>query len=123
MYILNVHSHFSAAHFLRGYAGACKNLHGHNWKVRVSVKAPRVNEIGMVLDFTIIKGILNDALAGLDHVLLNDLESFIKINPTSENIARYLYGVIAEKLQGTGCVLHETEVWESENSSVIYQND
>lgn len=120
MYKLNVTSQFSAAHKLNGYEGACKNLHGHNWKVRVGILCETTDAIGMTLDFGIVKEILENTIDKLDHTMLNDLDCFEDMNPTSENIAKYLYHKIGEQLQAYQCRVADVEVWESDRSSMIY---
>jgi 6-pyruvoyltetrahydropterin/6-carboxytetrahydropterin synthase len=120
MYKLNVTSSFSSAHKLNGYDGLCKNLHGHNWKVRLCVTCDDLDNIGMAMDFGILKDKLNDLLAELDHQYLNDLKPFKDINPTSENLARYIFESMSNKLSMSHCKVLEIEVWESEKASVIY---
>ncbi len=120
MYRINVTSHFSAAHNLREYPGLCKNIHGHNWKVRICLKCEKVDELGMAVDFTIAKKWLDALMVELDHKHLNTIEPFTELNPTSENIAKYLYQRLADMIDIDGCQVYEIEVWESEKSSVIY---
>lgn len=120
MYTLNVKTHFSSAHQLRGYEGLCKNVHGHNWKVRAAVKCHKVDEIGMAIDFGILKTHLNEIMAYLDHQFLNELEPFSVLNPTSENIAEYIYDVLSEKINDDNAQVQEIEVWENDNSSCIF---
>lgn len=120
MYRLNVRTDFSAAHQLRGYNGACQRLHGHNWKVRASIKCQKLNELGMAIDFTIIKKYLDNLMNEVDHRFLNDLPPFKDLNPTSENIAKYFYERLSEMIEEDECFVDEIEVWESEKSSVIY---
>ncbi|MDD5407154.1 MAG: 6-carboxytetrahydropterin synthase QueD, partial [Candidatus Cloacimonas acidaminovorans] len=91
MFYLNVIDTFSAAHLLRGYEGACSKLHGHNWKVRVCVKTKEQDEIGMAMDFGVLKTILSNILNNLDHSYLNEIVPFTERNPTSENLAKYIY--------------------------------
>jgi len=120
MYKLNVSSDFSAAHKLVGYDGPCKNLHGHNWKVRVAINCQKIDEIGLTIDFGIVKKILSKITDKLDHQLLNELEMFQNVNPTSENIARYFYDEMSKKISINSCKLVEIEIWESDKSSLIY---
>ncbi len=122
MYKLSVSDSFSAAHRLCGYEGACSNLHGHNWKVRVGIQAGELDSIGMALDFGRIKDFLGSIIAELDHAYLNDLPAFAQINPTSENLARHIYGRMEEALKGLPAQVCEVEVCESERSSVVYTN-
>jgi len=121
MYYLSVSDSFSAAHRLCGYQGACSNLHGHNWKVRVCVKTDKLDDIGMALDFGIIKQILKDILDKFDHAYLNDVSGFETQNPTSENLARQIFERFSEKLADHHAQVHEVEICESERSSVVYQ--
>ncbi|MFO7660611.1 MAG: 6-carboxytetrahydropterin synthase QueD [Candidatus Cloacimonadaceae bacterium] len=120
MYKLNVISSFSSAHKLNGYEGMCKNLHGHNWKVRICVMCDTLDEIGMAMDFGIIKTKLNEIMSELDHQYLNDLPAFQEMNPTSENLARYIFEQMGKKLSQRPCEVMESEVWESEKTSVVY---
>ena len=89
MYSLKVESSFSSAHNLRAYKGKCEELHGHNWKVEAAAESRDLDKIGMVMDFKLIKDELNRILDRFDHKYLNKLKPFDKINPTSENIARF----------------------------------
>jgi 6-pyruvoyltetrahydropterin/6-carboxytetrahydropterin synthase len=93
-YTASVIKTFSAAHALRGYKGRCEHLHGHNWKIRVAVSSEKLNEIGMVMDFTEIKALLDTLLQNLDHKYLNEVSPFDTINPTAENIAGFLFHLI-----------------------------
>jgi len=120
MYKINVESHFSAAHNLREYPGLCKNIHGHNWRVRICLLCKEVDALGMAVDFTVAKAWLNDLMEELDHQHLNKLEPFLTTNPTSENIAKHLYTRLKKMVDVPGCTVHEVEVWESEKSSLVY---
>ncbi|HCX60788.1 MAG TPA: 6-carboxytetrahydropterin synthase QueD [Candidatus Cloacimonas sp.] len=122
MYLLNVSDHFSAAHRLCGYQGACSNLHGHNWKVRVGIECSTLDEIGMALDYSIIKNILKSILDLFDHEYLNDLPLLQGQNPTSENLARIIYIEMEKGLADYDAGIKEVEIYESERSSVIYSN-
>jgi len=90
-YRVSVVRGFSAAHALRGYKGKCEKLHGHNWKIKASLTAAKLDKTGMAMDFTDIKSALDGVLAKLDHSYLNETSPFDKINPTAENIAEYIY--------------------------------
>ena len=120
MYKLNVTSHFSSAHKLLGYEGLCKNLHGHNWKVRVGIECSQTDKIGMTIDFGVVKKALQEVVELLDHSFLNDLKPFQQENPTSENIAKFIYKEMTKKIKVKGCKIADVEVWESERSSMIY---
>lgn len=120
MYKINVVSHFSAAHKLRDYPGMCKNLHGHNWKVRICLISEKIDNLGMAVDFTKAKFWLDKLMSELDHQYINELEPFTVINPTSENIAKYLYERLEKMVDVENVSVGEIEIWEGENSSVTY---
>jgi len=120
MYKLNVTSNFSSAHKLNGYEGLCKNLHGHNWKVRIGILCEKVDKIGMTIDFGEVKKNLNDIMTMLDHTYLNDLEFFKENNPTSENIAKFIYHEMKKRITVQDCSMAEVEVWESDITSMLY---
>ncbi len=86
-----IETHFSAAHALKGYPGDCARLHGHNWIIQVYVRCRELDDIGIGIDFRVIKENVKDVLQGLDHFNMNELPAFQEDNPTSENIAKYLY--------------------------------
>jgi 6-pyruvoyltetrahydropterin/6-carboxytetrahydropterin synthase len=116
MYSIKVEANFSAAHNLRGYKGKCEELHGHNWKIEVVAEKNKLDKIGMVLDFKYLKNELNKVLEELDHDYLNKHPYFKKVNPTSENIAKYIYDSLKSKVKSLKSVV----VWESENSSATF---
>lgn len=116
MYSIKIEASFSAAHNLRGYKGKCEELHGHNWKVEVAVASKELDKIGMVVDFKELKMRLNNVLEDLDHKYLNRIPCFLKRNPTSENIAKYIY----DRVKRQGVRVKSVTVWESENSSAMY---
>ncbi|HNW99858.1 MAG TPA: 6-carboxytetrahydropterin synthase QueD [Candidatus Cloacimonadota bacterium] len=120
MYKINVTDSFSAAHQLKGYNGECKNLHGHTWKVRVGITCNTTDEIGLSLDFNVVKKHLKELMEILDHKCLNDLAEFKVMNPTSENLSRFMYLWLKERITMPDCSLAEVEVWESEKSSIVY---
>lgn len=120
MYDLMIESQFSAAHQLRGYKGKCEELHGHNWRVQVTVSSDKVNETGMVIDFHELKAIAGEVIASLDHAFLNEVFPFTEINPSSENIAKWIYESIKKRIRKKKCNLSSVTVWENETSSATY---
>ncbi|MFA5090787.1 MAG: 6-carboxytetrahydropterin synthase QueD [Candidatus Omnitrophota bacterium] len=117
MYTIKIEAVFSSAHNLRGYKGKCEELHGHNWKVEASLCAERLDKNGLLMDFKELKDKLNEVLERLDHKYLNDIPYFKKVNPTSENIARYIY----EALKASTPDLNSITVWENSASAATYQ--
>ena len=119
LYALTVRTSFAAAHRLREYEGNCERLHGHNWQVEVTVESGSLDSRGMAIDFRAIKGALAEVLAGFDHRYLNEVPPFDGINPSSENIARYLFEEMERKITGAVRVARVT-VWESEDARAEY---
>ena len=120
MYKLRVTSEFSAAHNLREYKGKCEALHGHNWKVEVVIAAKNANRQGLVVDFHEIKKMVKAVLEELDHSYLNQLDYFKKHNPTSENLAKYIFDKINAHIPSKKSRLQEVTVWESDQCSATY---
>lgn len=123
MFRLTVEDKFSSAHQLRGYKGKCENIHGHNWKVQVSVKSKTLNDIDLAMDFHDIKHLLAEVIKTLDHKLLNDVAPFDKINPSSENLAKFIYDELSKKLAGSTVSMDEVTVWESDTCKATYYED
>ena len=121
LYKVKVQSHFSSAHNLRKYKGKCEDLHGHNWRVEIIAESQELDEIGMVVDFKDLKGALNEVMSELDHKYLNDIDYFKESNPTSENIAKYIYGKISK--DNPGLPVKKVTVWETETSCATYSKN
>ncbi len=119
MFTATVMDGFSAAHSLRGYQGDCERLHGHNYRVEVAVTSLQLDATGIVMDFRDLKGILKEVLGGLDHQYLNDLEPFAAINPSAENIARFIYQSVSGRVLPP-VMLKEVTVWENDSCRVTY---
>jgi 6-pyruvoyltetrahydropterin/6-carboxytetrahydropterin synthase len=121
MFEVSVTQDFSAAHKLNNYEGPCSNIHGHTWKVKVSVCSNNLNKSGMVIDFKDLKFALLTIINRYDHGYINEISPFDKINPTAEHIARVIYQEL--KSMSLDCVLKQVTVWESENSCATYWED
>lgn len=120
MYELKIVSQFAAAHQLREYRGGCENLHGHNWKIEVFVKGEKLGPDGLLIDFRLIKAATQKVLNDLDHAFLNELEHFTEINPSSENIARYIYESLDRELTGGQVRVSRVSAWESDTACASY---
>ena len=121
MFRLTVVDSFASAHQLRGYNGQCERLHGHNWRVEVVVEGEELNDQGLLLDFKVIKGALSSILQGMDHRFLNELPYFQERNPTSENLAFFIFKEMEEALKTyPGARTKEVTVWESEKARATY---
>jgi 6-pyruvoyltetrahydropterin/6-carboxytetrahydropterin synthase len=124
MFSVRVESGFSAAHSLRGYKGKCEELHGHNWKVELIAQGRELDKTGMLIDFHELKSALNRILEKLDHKHLNAIPYFKKANPTSENLAKYIFDKLKLALRvRRQCVLLNVTVWESSNSAATYYEE
>lgn len=122
MYEVIIKREFSAAHMLKEIGGKCEELHGHNFAVEATVTAPVLNSEGIMVDFRDVKGRLDRILDELDHRCLNELPFFAGGNPSSENIARFIFDRLSGKL-ATGLNLARVTVWESEDARVSYTGE
>ncbi len=121
MFELDIVRDFSAAHQLRGYNGDCCQLHGHNWTVQVFVQSEALDSVGIAMDFKLLKKELNAILAEMDHQFLNDLPAFQGKNPTSENIAQYIYTRLKPVVAQSPCAkISKVRVCESPTSGAAY---
>lgn len=125
MFEIKVSAEFEAAHRIAGYPGKCDRLHGHSWIVEASVVGHQLDELGMLVDFKLVKGYLRDLLETLDHRFLNELPAFVeRQNPTAENIAQYIYNEMKKaEFFNENVKLKHIQVWESPKSSVTYTED
>lgn len=130
MFEVRVTADFAAAHFLKDYNGKCENLHGHNYKVYAHVRGNKLNEGGMLLDFTKLKAALRSVCKKLDHTNLNDLDYFEQ-NPSAERIAKFIYEQIIQLLaqenidisyknQTDDAFLYAIDVFETDTSRARY---
>ncbi len=120
MYHLTIQTSFAAAHNLLQYQGDCENLHGHNWKVDVTVAARDLDKSGLGIDFKILKAETRRLLETLDHKYLNDLPMFKGVSPSSENIARYLFEELGRTLNNENVTVTLVNVWESDFACASY---
>ena len=116
MYELTVLSHFAAAHQIRCLHGKCEGLHGHNWKIEVMVASRGLGKEGIVIDFGILKQKVGKVIRTLDHAYLNDLPYFLKREPSSENIATYIFDALKKEFKGRKVTLKKVTAWESETA-------
>lgn len=120
MFEVTIIKSFSSAHKLADIGGKCEELHGHNFKVEVTVGARALNSEGILIDFRLVKKWLKDILDEMDHQHLNDLPSFAGKNPSSENIACHVYKMMQARIKEAGVEVLRVKVWESENAAVSY---
>ena len=120
MYEVTIIKSFSAAHLLAEIGGKCEELHGHNFKVEVTVAAEELNSNGLLIDFRFLKKVLVEILEEIDHKYLNTLTSFAGKNPSAENIAKYIFEKMDLKVKTAGVNMVRIKIWESENAAVTY---
>lgn len=123
MYDIFVTTHFAGAHHLRDYPGDCENPHGHNWKVVVTVRATKLDKLGIGIDFKLLKKYLKEVVDQLDHRDLNMFEPFLHINPSSENIARFIFESLKDRLNTENYFLYSVGISETESSSLVYYGE
>ena len=120
MFDIFIKTHFAGAHHLRDYPGDCELPHGHNWKVKVTVRAKDVDKIGMGIDFKVLKKHVNEVVDRLDHRDLNAMAEFAVLNPSSEHIAMFIYDNLVDILHSERYFLYSVEVMETDTSGLIY---
>jgi len=123
MYEVSVDESFAAAHNLRNYRGKCENLHGHNYKVRITLAGQELDSTGLLYDFVQLKKAIQDVIRSLDHTYLNERPPFDVLNPSAENIARYIYDETARQLPraANGAGIASITVWESDVTAATYR--
>jgi 6-pyruvoyltetrahydropterin/6-carboxytetrahydropterin synthase len=123
MFQVSVEETFSAGHALRGYRGKCENVHGHNYRVRVTVEGPRLDAIGLLCDFTELKRVIREIIGRLDHQFVNDLEPFRTVNPSAENLAKYFYEEVSGQVKAlpAGARVTDIVIWETDTASARYR--
>ena len=123
MYELKIVTQFAAAHRLENFYGKCESLHGHNWKVEVFLVGNALDSAGLLMDFGVMKARTKEVLEEIDHKYLNELDAFRDRNPSSENLARYLYERLGAIFTRDGVKIHRVNVWESDTSCASYYQD
>lgn len=126
MFEVTVEETFAAGHALRGYKGKCENPHGHNYRVRVVLRGPELDSIGLLCDFKDVKQIIHCTMDRLDHQYMNDIPPFDVLNPSAENLARYFYEESERHLAGMNCNgvrVKAVTVWETDTTTATYTKD
>ena len=122
MFEVSVEQTFAAGHALRNYKGKCENVHGHNYRVQITVQGHQLDSTGLLVDFLDVKGLIGGVVDYLDHQFINDLPPFDELNPSAENIAKYFYDRVSGGLKNEVPVrVSEVKVWETDTSSAVYR--
>jgi 6-pyruvoyltetrahydropterin/6-carboxytetrahydropterin synthase len=122
MFILTIETVFSSAHNLREYDGACERLHGHNWRVELHIEADKLNERGLAIDFKEMKKQANRVVGGLDHRYLNEIKPFDTLNPSAENLAKYIFDELSTCLNDGNIRVSLVRVWETDHAAAAYHD-
>jgi len=128
MFEVSVEETFAAGHALRGYRGKCENVHGHNYKVRVTLAGPELGPIGLLYDFKDLKDAIHCTVRKLDHQFLNDVPPFDALNPSAENLAKYFFDEVSRLLAegapngnpSAPCTVRRVTVWETDTTTATY---
>ena len=123
MYEITIITQFSAAHQLRNLKSKCEQLHGHNWKIEVSLTGDQLNEAGLLMDFRDVRVATDKILNELDHSFLNDIPGFKNKNPSSENIAAYIFEKLSDELNTGHIRVAKVTAWESDFANASYCGD
>ncbi len=123
MFEVSVEQTFAAGHALRNYKGKCENVHGHNFKVQVTIEGDRLDDTGLLVDFIDLKNLMGAVIGRLDHQFLNEVAPFDVKNPSAENIAEYFHQEMTVGLLNTPVPvsIREVKVWETEIQSASYR--
>ena len=122
MFEVSVEETFAAGHALRNYHGKCERIHGHNYRVLVTLRGEHLDEAGLLVDFVEVKRALNAVIEAMDHQFLNEVPPFDRLNPSAENMARY----ICQRLEtafgpGRAFEIGEVKLWETDTSCATYR--
>jgi 6-pyruvoyltetrahydropterin/6-carboxytetrahydropterin synthase len=122
MFEVTIEETFAAGHALRNYHGKCENVHGHNYRCQVTLEGRQLDSIGLLVDFVELKRVVHSVLDRMDHQWLNEFPPFDAINPSAENMARYIYDEIHAGLQAKdGVCLSFVKLWETDTCSATYR--
>ncbi|PYV87896.1 MAG: 6-carboxytetrahydropterin synthase QueD [Acidobacteria bacterium] len=123
MYEITVEDTFAAGHYLRNYKGKCENPHGHNYKVRITLAGQKLDQAGLLVDFKDLREVMKRTIDRLDHKMINEVDPFTELNPSAENLAKYFYDEITEKLdQATAgrVQVKNVTIFETETTTATY---
>ncbi|HEX3744051.1 MAG TPA: 6-carboxytetrahydropterin synthase QueD [Bryobacteraceae bacterium] len=122
MFEVTIEETFAAGHALRNYRGKCENVHGHNYRCQVTLEGAELDEIGLLVDFVELKRTVHSVLDRLDHQWLNEFPPFDVLNPSAENMARYIFQQVAEGLKTRdGVKLALVKLWETDTAFATYR--
>jgi 6-pyruvoyltetrahydropterin/6-carboxytetrahydropterin synthase len=122
MFEVTIEETFASGHALRNYKGKCENVHGHNYRCQVTLQGEELNSIGLLVDFVELKKVVHGVLDRLDHQWLNDMPPFDVLNPSAENMARFIYREVRQGLPAMdGVRIGFVRLWETDTASATYR--
>lgn len=125
MFEVTVEQTFAAGHALREYKGKCENVHGHNYRVQITVEGEKLNRIGLLVDFVELKKAVRQVMERLDHQFINDLEPFTVLNPSAENLAKYFYDEVSGRIPDNNgdapTRISQVKIWETDTSIAVFR--
>ena len=121
MFEVTIEETFAAGHALRNYRGKCENVHGHNYRCQVSIQGAKLDEIGLLVDFVELKRVVHGVLDRMDHQWLNEFPPFNVINPSAENMAKFIYDEVSSGLQTKDVRVAAVRLWETDTASATYR--
>ena len=122
MFEVTIEQTFAAGHALRNYHGKCENVHGHNYRCQVTMEGEQLDDVGLLVDFVALKKVVQSVIDRLDHQWLNDFPPFDVLNPSAENIAKYIYDEVLKGISaGPGVRLESVRLWETDTSWATYR--
>jgi 6-pyruvoyltetrahydropterin/6-carboxytetrahydropterin synthase len=122
MFEVIIEESFAAGHALRNYKGKCENVHGHNYRCQVTLEGAELDHIGLLVDFVELKRVVHGVLDRMDHQWLNEFPPFDVLNPSAENMARYIYEQVAEGLKvRDGVRVGLVRLWETDTAHATYR--
>ncbi len=124
MFEVTIEETFAAGHALRNYKGKCENVHGHNYRCQVTLAGAELDSIGLLVDFVELKKVVHGVLDRMDHQWLNEFPPFDVLNPSAENMAKYIYDEVSGGLQAqNGARVTTVRLWETDTASATYRPD
>jgi 6-pyruvoyltetrahydropterin/6-carboxytetrahydropterin synthase len=122
MFEVTIEETFAAGHALRNYKGKCENVHGHNYRCQVTLEGAELDDIGLLVDFVELKRVVHGVLDQMDHQWLNEFPPFDVLNPSAENMARYIYEQVSEGLKTReGVRIGLVRLWETDTANATYR--
>ncbi len=118
-----IERNFSSAHQLRGYKGKCENLHGHNYRVEIYARGRELDNIGLLVDFVELKSAADEVVTYLDHRNINELSPFDELQPSAENLAKYVLERVSARVNDGRVQIYKVRCFETPTSVATYQVD